>query len=133
MRNDEEWHGWDKCTFKRDFDRDHLFSNVGDLVQEHLQDTKISGYGCEQLCFPWDSHTAKLLWEGTKYTLASDIVKHFEIQIMREGEKWLENFVSKGRSEAVEALMSGQSVLELITQSQTRQDERLKKLSEADI
>ena len=74
-----------------------------------------------------------VLLENKKFTLASDIVKHFEIQIMREGEKWLQDFVSKGGSEAVEALMSGQSVLELITESQTMQNEGLKKLSEADI
>jgi hypothetical protein len=75
----------------------------------------------------------KVLLENKKFTLASDIVKHFEIQIMREGEKWLRDFVSKGGSEAVEALMSGESVLELIIQSETRQDESLKKSSEADI
>jgi len=53
--------------------------------------------------------------------------------MLRESGKWFKDFVTMEGGEALNILVSGKSVLELITQSQTRQEEGLERLSEADI
>jgi hypothetical protein len=136
IANGYEWHSW-RQSFGMNFDHHNFRRDMERFMVDHLWDAGVYfDRRCEAEAHhkeESDGHMENFIQNAKCTDLASKMVRHYEVQILRESGKWLKDFVSREGVEALNILMSGKSVLELITQSQTRQEERLEKLSEADI